>query len=243
MTKTKTSGVRTVTKSTGIYRSTRTSSGPDPADIKAVLAAARRDLPLDVLVAARRDAEMKAVLAMAAKPLADAADLDGQLKRVEEHARWVLEAEPREIQVTVSVEPAGKKQGKVSIGDVERMKADAEILLFNLGQLRKALSNGDARGAAFWGLHVGSVAERLAVRPMEPLVRRERKAMAGREAGHIGRYGTDAEKAERWQAYKDAFDATYDKATMTKTTAYGKVAEQFGVKSFETVARAVRRFS
>ncbi len=160
-------------------------------------------------------ADQKAVFTEVKKAFAAAGDIDAVLNRIEQEAIKACKTERPEI------------------------KKDAEKALFDIGQLRTAIADDDTRAATHWALHLGSTAERLRIRPFEPLVQHGRKTLEAAAGARKTR--TTKGQKQHEEFLRRVAAARQRNPHATKTTIQQRVADDMGIK-WPTMYARLRRY-
>lgn len=132
---------------------------------------------------------------------------------------------------------ARRKTGKLPPGKPEPTEAerDHQSLLSEGFHLKSLLGSDEAREAAFVGFQLGTISERIAVRPLEPHVVRGLKTLNSSKKAHIKTHGTPEEKQARWIEYRQKLDEyRVRNPSVSFTEAQRRIAKQLGI-SFNTI--------
>lgn len=159
-------------------------------------------------------------------------NLDSLLTQAEDFARKIRER----YEDRGGVPRLPSKEDRIP-ANVKRQVHYAKYLLSQITMTRQAVEKGDVQKVAIHAYWVGRYHEALRICQVEHIAARERRAMAGRRAGHAAKHGTTEEKAARWDAYQEALDTLAAKNPHWSLTALRQdVATQFR-KSFKTLER------
>ena len=168
-----------------------------------------------------------------ARAITRGSDIEYQLRELERKARAIL----RKQNIPLRGSPKFPVNAPRS---ADGMTRDAVHVLQQAFLVRDWLAEGNARCAALHALRLGRAAERMAVRPFEPHVKRGRDVEQGGRDGHLYRYGPLSEREKQRAAYRQAYAETARKNPhLTRSSIAHHTALRFKV-SQRTILRYTR---